>query len=147
MYGVWKLLWKRSNRKLLLLTIGQRCEDKFQGLNMVWDYKIHSNLIEIPDGSVSKKLAKIVNKVEVLCPQDIDEKKIQQQIEGIMDGDDAGAGEIILKHYPHWKCCNAILYVFDNLTGMWSDKVDVHNRIISHLIKICVYDIRKKYDF
>ena len=32
-----------------------------------------------------------------------------------------------------WKCCNAILYVFDNLTGMWSDKVDVHNRIISGL--------------
>ena len=117
----------------LLLTIGQRCENRFQGLNMVWDYKIHSNLIEIPDGWVSKKLAKIVNKVEVLCPQDIDEKKIQQQIEGIMDGDDAGAGEIILKHYPHWKCCNAILYVFDNLTGMWSDKVDVHNRIISGL--------------
>ena len=36
-----------------------------------------------------------------------------------------------MKAYPHWKCCNDVLYVFDDETGMWSDKVDIHNRVIS----------------
>ena len=50
---------------------------------------------------------------------------------GVMDGDDSGASKIILEKYPHWKCCNDVLYVFDDETGMWSDKVEIHNRVIS----------------
>lgn len=117
----------------LLDKINKKCEEAFEGLNMMWDYKPHNDSIKIPDGWVSKKLAKMVKKLDVLPPQDIDNKKVEEKIEGIMDGDDAGAGKVILKHYPHWKCCHSILYVFDDTTGMWSDKVDVHNRIISRL--------------
>ena len=54
-------------------------------------------------------------------------------ITGVLDSDDSGAADIILKHYPHWKCCNNTLYVFDDSAGMWSNSVDVQNRIITSL--------------
>jgi hypothetical protein len=117
----------------LLDKITKKCEELYEGLNMCWDYKHHSDLLQMPDGWVSKKLAKMMSKVEILAPEDVDSKRLEEKIEGIMDGDDAGAGKAILKHYPHWKCCNSILYVFDDMTGMWSDKIDVQNRIISGL--------------
>jgi hypothetical protein len=61
----------------------------------------------------------------------VEDNENEEDIVGVMDGDDSSASKIILNAYPHWKCCNDILYVFDDETGMWSDKVEIHNRIIS----------------
>ena len=51
--------------------------------------------------------------------------------QGVYEGDDENAATIILTHYPHWKCCNNTLYVFDDKTGMWSDAVDIQNNVIT----------------
>jgi hypothetical protein len=61
----------------------------------------------------------------------VEDNENEEDIVGVMDGDDSSASKIILNAYPYWKCCNDILYVFDDETGMWSDKVEIHNRIIS----------------
>lgn len=60
-----------------------------------------------------------------------DEADEEKKINGILEGDDSDAAKTVLGKYPHWKCCCGILYVFDDTTGMWSDKNDVHNNIIS----------------
>ena len=61
----------------------------------------------------------------------VEEDDNEEDIIGVMDGDDSSASKIVLNAYPYWKCCNDVLYVFDDETGMWSDKVEIHNRIIS----------------
>ena len=33
---------------------------------------------------------------------------------------DLEAAEKMLKLHEHWVCCDDNLYVFDNITGMWS---------------------------
>ena len=119
-YGDW---YKNTE---LLSQITEDVESEFNGLNMKWSYKPHNTDIVIPEGWKSKKMAKLlkenVEKVETV--EDV-------KITGIYEGDDSGASKMILEKYPHWKCCNDVLYVFDDMTGMWSDKIDIQNNIIS----------------
>jgi hypothetical protein len=114
------------------------CESEFTGLNMKWSYKSHSTEIVVPDGWKSKKLEKLVQKVEMLPSSEIADEIKQSKISGVMDRDDSGAADIVLKHYPHWKCSNNTLYVFDYTTRMWSDNIDVQNRIITSLSQYLV---------
>ena len=117
----------------LLDKITTACEAEFTGLNMKWSYKPHSTEIVVPDGWKSKKMEKLMQKVEILPSADMVDEIKQSKISGVMDSDDSGAADIVLKHYPHWKCSNNTLYVFDDTTGMWSDNVDIQNRIITSL--------------
>lgn len=32
--------------------------------------------------------------------------------------------------YPYWKCCQKVLYCFDETTGMWSDDENLHRSVI-----------------
>jgi hypothetical protein len=102
---------------------------------MKWCYKSHSTEIVVPDGWKLKKLEKLVQKVEMLPPSEMVDEIKQSKISGVMDSDDSGAADIVLKHYPHWKCSNNVLYVFDYTTGMWCDNVDIQNRIIKSLFQ------------
>ena len=81
-------------------------------MNQGYESILDDNLITMPSADVAK-----------------------ETITGVLDSDDSGAADVVLKHYPHWKCCNNTLYVFDDTTGMWSDSVDVQNRIITSLSK------------
>lgn len=61
----------------------------------------------------------------------VEEEEDDEPVVGIFEGDDSKASQVILEKYPYWKCCNDTLYVFDDKTGMWSDKVDIQNNVIS----------------
>jgi hypothetical protein len=127
MYDGCMIYGDHYNNTELLEKITAGVEAEFTGLNMKWSYKPHNKDIVVPDGWKSKKMEKLL---KLTIPVEKDEVK-KEEIVGVMEGDDFGASEIILKAYPHWKCCNDVLYVFDDETGMWSDKVDIHNRVIS----------------
>ena len=111
------------NNTDLLVKITNAVETAFQGLNMEWTYKPHNTDIVIPDGWKCKKFEKLVQPVVVYEPKPV--------LVGVMEGDDSYASKIILEKYPYWKCCNGTLYVYDDTTGMWSDKLDIQNNIIS----------------
>ena len=38
---------------------------------------------------------------------------------------------MVYKLYPHWVCCNSLLFVFDDKTGLWSEAEEVMFNIIS----------------
>ena len=38
---------------------------------------------------------------------------------------DLEAAQRVMELYPNWVCCNEVLYVFDDKTGMWSDKQNI----------------------
>ena len=111
------------NNTELLSQITEDVENEFNGLDMKWSYKPHFTDIVIPEGWKSKKISKLLNENV--------EKVNVEEVTGIYEGDDSGASKMILEKYPHWKCCNDVLYVFDDNTGMWSDKIDIQNNIIS----------------
>jgi hypothetical protein len=117
----------------LLKKITVACESVFSGLNMKWSFKPHSTEKVMPEGWKSKKLQEMMPKVEILPSAEVVEAIKSSKVSGVMDNDDSSAADIILKHYPHWKCCGGIVYAFDDSTGMWSDNVDVQNRIITTL--------------
>jgi hypothetical protein len=123
MYDGCMIYGNHYNNKEVLDKITVGVEDEFSGLNMEWSYKPHNKDIVIPDGWKSKKMEKLVK--EPVSIQKVEE------VSGIVEGDDSSASMVILGKYPFWKCCNDVLYVFDDNTGMWSDKVDVQNNIIS----------------
>ena len=127
MYDGCMIYGDHYNNKELLEKITAGVEEQFTGLNMEWSYKPHNKDIVVPDGWKSKKMEKLLKQS---IPVEKDEVK-KEEIVGVMEGDDSGASKIILKAYPHCKCCNEVLYVFDDETGMWSDKVEIHNRVIS----------------
>ena len=39
---------------------------------------------------------------------------------------DCAAAEMIIGRYPHWVCCNNVLYVFDEMTGMYNNTESAH---------------------
>ena len=43
---------------------------------------------------------------------------------------DKEAAETLLKLWKHWVCCEDTLYVFDDTTGMWSNDINTHIRVI-----------------
>ena len=95
----------------LLTEIENYVESKMEGLNMKWDYKPHDNIHTVPEG--------------------FDESKVPIEKDGVED--DAGARDVILKQYPHWKNCHGVLYIFDNDTGLWTTNKSVMTGKISEL--------------
>lgn len=61
--------------------------------------------------------------------------KIITKDDGVLAGDDMGAGETILKQYKDWVFCQDVLYVFDRETGMWSSNKSIHRKILKSLDK------------
>ena len=39
-----------------------------------------------------------------------------ENVTGIIEGDDSSASKVILEMYPYWKCCNDVMYVFDDIS-------------------------------
>lgn len=46
---------------------------------------------------------------------------------------DLDAARRIFKLYPHWVCCNNVLYVFDKDSGMWKDTEQAHLAMMTTL--------------
>lgn len=69
-------------------------------------------------------------KMETLVKEPVVVEEVEN-VTRIIEGDDSSAWKNIVEMHPYWKCCNDILYVFDDITEMWSDKVDIKNNIIS----------------
>ena len=44
---------------------------------------------------------------------------------------DLDAAQTVYKNYPHWVCCDSSLFVFDDKTGLWTEKEEVMFNIIS----------------
>jgi hypothetical protein len=44
---------------------------------------------------------------------------------------DLDAARRVYHEYPHWVCCNNVLYVFDDSTGMWSDNENTYYSILT----------------
>lgn len=44
---------------------------------------------------------------------------------------DLEAAQKVYEKYPHWVCCDGILYVFDDKTGLWTESEEVMFNIIS----------------
>ena len=42
---------------------------------------------------------------------------------------DMEAAKLVYNTYPQWKCCDNVLYVFDNTTGMWSSNETILHKI------------------
>lgn len=117
----------------LLHQLNQLCESKYPGCNIQWSFKKHLAVVAPPVGWKSKKLMKLMNEITPRTPEELAAKALEDNKEGVMDGDDAGAAAVVLKHYPHWVCCDKILYVYDDTSGIWTDNIHVQNRIISRL--------------
>jgi hypothetical protein len=47
--------------------------------------------------------------------------------------DDEEAAKTVFKLYPHWVCCENVLFVYDVSTGLWCNDTVVHNKIIISL--------------
>ena len=46
---------------------------------------------------------------------------------------DLEAAQRVMELYPYWVCCEEVLYVFDDKTGMWCDKQNVFFSVLSDL--------------
>ena len=100
MYDGCMIYGDHYNNTELLEKITLGVEAEFAGLNMKWSYKPHNKDIVVPDGWKTKKMEKLLKQT---IPVEKEEVK-EDDIVGVMEGDDAGASKIILKAYPHWKC-------------------------------------------
>lgn len=49
---------------------------------------------------------------------------------------DLDAANVVYANYPNFVCCESILYVFDDETGIWTDKEETIFRIISRYTKV-----------
>ena len=58
-----------------------------------------------------------------------DTNKEDTSIDGVYN--DLKAAQMVYKLYPHWVCCNSLLFVFDDKTGLWSEAEEVMFNIIS----------------
>ena len=58
---------------------------------------------------------------------------------------DLDAAQRIYHEYKHWKCCNGILYVFDDKTGLWSNDEITHFSILERFEEIVYYIIKDKH--
>jgi hypothetical protein len=94
----------------LLREIEKAVNEKFVGLDMKFDFKIHDNTIELPE--------------------DFDENKIYKN-DGVWN--DLDATQKVFKLYPHWVNCKDELYVFDKQTGLWDTNDTSHLKIITSL--------------
>lgn len=93
----------------LIAEIQEHVNKKFEGLDMKFAFKQHSDTIKMPDDYT------------------IPETK-EEEVTGVWN--DMEAAEKIFNLYPHWVNCQDMLYVFDNETGMWSTTSTIHNKII-----------------
>jgi hypothetical protein len=73
----------------LLKKITVACESVFNGLNMKWSYKPHSTEIVMPEGWKSKKMQKMMAKVEILPSAEVVEAIKSSKVSGVMDNDDS----------------------------------------------------------
>ena len=119
---------KKEQKKLI------EKEEKEHKKQIEKEEKEHKKQIEKEEKEHKKKIEKDRKETEVELNKS---KKFEQNNEklvgNILDGDDKGASEVIMEKYPYWKCCLGQLYVFDDTTGMWSDDINIQNRIISSL--------------
>jgi len=92
----------------LLNEVKTKVNEKFDGLNIEFSYKSHSTELCLPEGF------------------EIPKKK---EVDGVYD--DMAAAETVYELYPHWVCCNNVLYVFDDETGMWVNDKTSYNKIIT----------------
>ena len=81
------------NNTELLEKITAGVEEQFAGLNMKWSYKPHNKDIVVPDGWKSKKMEKLLKQT---IPVEKEEVK-EDDIVGVMEGDDAGAYPAYIK--------------------------------------------------
>lgn len=96
----------------LLKDIDEFVESKFEGLEMHFSYKQHSNEIKMPD--------------DYEAPTEKPE-----EVTGVYN--DKEAADLIFKLYPYWVNCNNELYVFDKETGLWSNTNTIHYKVICSL--------------
>jgi hypothetical protein len=89
----------------LLHKLAELCDLKYPGCGIKWSFKKHLTVVSPPIGWKSKKLMKLMNEITPLTSEQLAAKIEEDDIHGVMDGDDAGAAEVVLKHYPHWVCC------------------------------------------
>jgi hypothetical protein len=90
----------------LLAEIEKAVNTKFEGLNMKFAYKRHSDELVLPSDFVPE----------------------QKEPDGVYN--DAQAAEAVYELYPHWVCCNDVLYVFNDETGMWESSPITYRKII-----------------
>jgi hypothetical protein len=92
----------------LLNKISEYVNNKFEGLNIVFTYKEHSNEIQIPEDFALHET--IVH------------------VEGVYD--DMGATNKVFELYPHWVFCLDKLFIFDDETGLWNTDKTSYYKII-----------------
>ena len=90
----------------LLTEIQNAVNTKFQGLEMEFAYKEHCDEMVLPSDFVPER----------------------KELEGVCDDD--AAAEAVYDLYPHWVCCNDVLYVFNDETGMWETSPTTFRMII-----------------
>ena len=81
--------------------------------------------------------------------EQLNNSQIQEQNnQGVFN--DLDAAQTVYKNYSHWVCCDSSLFVFDDKTGLWTEKEEVMFNIISRyneqlylLTKINDDDIKK----
>ena len=80
-----------------------------------------------------KKIAKEEN--PILYKQLFNKKQDNENKSNITKNDgvfnDLEAAQKVYEKYPHWVCCDGILYVFDDKTGLWTESEEVMFNIIS----------------
>ena len=58
---------------------------------------------------------------------------------------DMEAAKLVYNTYPYWKCCDNVLYVFDNTTGMWSNNETIFYKILNSFessIHLLTYNVK-----
>lgn len=113
----------------LLREIENYVEEQLPELNMKWAYKPHDDTLQIPEDF----------KEETVIFYD----GVRSDKEGAMK---------VFELYPHWNFCGGVLYVFNDETGMWSDKqADIYKVLGKfendlYLLKQVVNDGKTEYE-
>ena len=63
--------------------------------------------------------------------EQLQETQIKPEIGLLGVFNDLQAAQVVYTLYPHWVSCNSTLYVFDDKTGLWTDKEETMFNIIS----------------
>ena len=94
--------------------------------------KFYYNVKNNKDGLKIGTLKKLAKEHNLELYNELIKKQKNNNVDNIKGVyNDLEAAQTIYKIYKHWICCNSTLFVFDDKTGLWTDKEEVMFNIIS----------------
>lgn len=95
---------------------------------------------------IEKEMTKGIRFVDAENDEENEEtENIKQINDGLGVYNDTEAAKVVFNNYKHWVCCYGELFVFDNITGMWSSDEQTQFKIIHQFEdKLNLLTINKK---